>query len=486
MCPNFYLLSALNHRMKTISLFFLLFFGLQATAQTNDQIKVACIGASITYGHAIPEREKNSYPAQLQTLLGKNYEVTNYGVSGTTLLRNGDYPYWKTQQYQQALASLPNIVLIDLGGNDSKLINRIHLNEFERDYREFIQSFARLPSHPRIVLLLPIPSFVTDTTGIWNPVILNGVIPSIKQVAYDNKVEVIDLYSLFVDKARLIPDKIHPNAEGATIMATRLYDLLRQQRDTTYDIFAKISFPQKISSFHGYACTDFQFDGRDCKIVKPKWTAPNHPWVWSARFWGYEPNTDIELLERGFHIVYCDVVELFGNKESIRLWNDFYGLLKKNGLSKKAVLEGMSRGGVYVYNWAAVNPGKVACIYADNPVLDLKSWPGSERTKDSADRTDWEVFKKDYGYTSDKDAMTFSGSPINKVEQIVKGKYRMLHICGDADEEVPMIENTIPFEQKVKALGGDITVIHKPGVKHHPHSLPNPTPIVNFIIKSVE
>jgi hypothetical protein len=62
----------------------------------------------------------------------------------------------------------------------------------------------------------------------------------------------------------------------------------------------------------------------------------------------------------------------------------------------------------------------------------------------------------------------------------------MLHICGDADEEVPMIENTIPFEQKVKALGGDITVIHKPGVKHHPHSLPNPTPIVNFIIKSVE
>lgn len=59
----------------------------------------------------------------------------------------------------------------------------------------------------------------------------------------------------------------------------------------------------------------------------------------------------------------------------------------------------------------------------------------------------------------------------------------MLHVCGDADEVVPMEENTIPFEQKVKALKGDITVIHKPGFKHHPHSLPNPTPIVEFIVK---
>jgi lysophospholipase L1-like esterase len=471
--------------MKTFVLFILLLPGVNITAQTNGKVKVACIGASITYGHGIPQREKYSYPAQLQTLLGKNYEVTNYGVSGTTLLRNGDFPYWKTQQYQQALLSLPDIVLIDLGGNDSKLINRIRLNEYEADYKELIQSFARLSSHPRIVLLLPMPSFVTDTTGIWNPVIVNRIIPLVKQVAYDNKVEVIDLYSLFVDKVSLVPDKIHPNAAGATIMATRLYELISQPRDTTYDGLSKINLPQKISSFHGYTCADFQFNGRDCKIVRPKWAAPNHPWVWRARFWGHEPQTDIALLERGFYIVYCDVAELFGNKEAIGLWNHFYALLRSNDFSRKAVLEGMSRGGVYIYNWAAENPGKVVCTYADNPVLDLKSWPGSERNKAPGNRNEWEAFKKDYGYTSDEEATSFKGSPIDKVKKIVKGKYPMLHVCGDADEDVPMIENTIPFEQKVKALKGNITVIHKPGFKHHPHSLPNPTPIVNFILKAV-
>ncbi|MEJ0103915.1 MAG: hypothetical protein WDO19_15730 [Bacteroidota bacterium] len=144
----------------------------------------------------------------------------------------------------------------------------------------------------------------------------------------------------------------------------------------------------------------------------------------------------------------------------------------------------MSRGGVYIYNWAAANPHKVACIYADNPVLDLKSWPGG-KGKGPGGKEDWEIFKKDYGFDSDSAAMGFAGSPIDRVAAIVKGGYPMLHVCGDADEVVPMEENTTLFEKKVKALGGNITVIHKKGFGHHPHSLPDPTPIVDFILKSL-
>jgi pimeloyl-ACP methyl ester carboxylesterase len=94
-----------------------------------------------------------------------------------------------------------------------------------------------------------------------------------------------------------------------------------------------------------------------------------------ARFWGHEPQTDIALLEHGFHIVYCDVADLYGSDKAVQRWNSFYKRMVKAGFNKKVALEGMSRGGLIVYNWAAQNPEKVACIYADAPVMDFKSWP---------------------------------------------------------------------------------------------------------------
>jgi S-formylglutathione hydrolase FrmB len=158
--------------------------------------------------------------------------------------------------------------------------------------------------------------------------------------------------------------------------------------------------------------------------------------------------------------------------------------MQQAGLARKAVLEGMSRGGVYMYNWAAQNPGKVACVYADAPVLDLRSWPGG-KGQSKGSPADWEKFKQAYGYTSEEQTQDFKNNPLDLVAKIVKGKYPMLHVVGDADEVVPVAENTTPFEQKVKALGGNIQVIHKPGVNHHPHSLANPQPIVDFIMKAV-
>jgi lysophospholipase L1-like esterase len=467
--------------MKSFACFILLLLLAQLPCLAIQ--KVACIGASITYGHGIDNREQNSFPAQLQQLLGKDYLVNNYGVSGTTLLRKGDRPYWNTAQYQAALNSLPDIVVIDLGGNDSKLINRVHLADYEKDCAELIQSFRQLASHPRIVLLLPIPSFLTDTAQIYDRVIVKDIIPRIQQVAYIEKVEVVDMHSLFVDQEKLMPDKIHPNQEGAGIYARRLAELIKVKRDLAFDIFRGIPVPMTERSFYGYACADFTFLNRKCKVVKPKWAAPNHPWVWRARFWGHEPQADIALLERGFHIVYCDVAELFGNREAIGSWNGFYALMTKNGLAKKTILEGMSRGGVYAFNWAAENPDRVAAVYVDNPVLDLKSWPAGLGRLPAYPK-EYELFKTDYQLTSLEQVQQFKGSPIDKVAQIVKGGYPILILCADADEAVAPDENTIPFAQKVKELKGDITVIYKPGFKHHPHSLPNPTPIVEFIVKA--
>ena len=451
-------------------------------------MKVACIGASITYGHGLDSREHYAFPAQLQQLLGSGYAVGNYGVSGTTLLRKGDQPYWNTAQYRAALASMPDVVVIDLGGNDSKLINRAYLDAFEQDCYDLVQSFKQLSSHPRIVLLLPIPAYPTDTTQINDRVIVKDVIPCIQRVAYRARVEVVDMHSLFIDKEHLMPDKIHPNVIGARMYANRLFELITAKRDTVFDMFRMLNRPLngaiKESSFYGYACADFIFVNRKCKVVKPKWTAPGHPWIWRARFWGHEPQADIALLERGFHIVYCDVAELLGNREAIATWNSFYALLTKDGLAHKAVLEGMSRGGIYVFNWAAENPDKVAAVYVDNPVLDLKSWPAGLGRLPASPNV-FKQFKEDYGLTTDEAIKAFKGSPIDKVDKIVQGGYPILILCGDADEVVAPEENTMLFEKKVKALKGNITVIYKPGMKHHPHSLPNPTPIVEFILKAV-
>ena len=455
-----------------------------STPPADSPLKVACIGASITYGARIVNREQNSYPAQLQRMLGDGYRVTNYGVSGTTLTRKGDNPYWKTADYRAALAANPDIVVIDLGGNDAKSFNRIHLDEYEMDYCEFIQSFRQLPSHPRIILLSAMASFVPDSNGIWEPVIVKQINPKIQQVAYEEQVETIDMHSPFIDKQELFPDRLHPDAMGAGIMAQNVYRAIARPRDPKFDLFASLKLPFTQSSYYGYDCADFTFNGRLCKVVKPKIAAKGHPWIWRARFWGHEPQTEIALLQQGFHVAYCDASELLGNAESIGLWDGFYDLLHRAGVAQKAILEGMSRGGVYVFNWAAVNPDKVAGVYADNPLLNIPSWAvqflGQAEPKDSM----FLAFRKDFGLDSDDDVRKFKGSPVDKVDQIVRGHYPILILCADVDTIVLPEQNTLLFEQNVKQAGGDITVIHKPGASHHPHSLPNPEPIVNFLLKS--
>jgi lysophospholipase L1-like esterase/pimeloyl-ACP methyl ester carboxylesterase len=454
-----------------------------SVAVAQKKIRIACVGNSITYGSGIENREQNSYPSQLQNLLGSSYEVLNFGVSGRTVLRQTGNSYMATPAYKEALQSSPDLVFIKLGTNDSRLPYRLQIDSFATDYKTLIRSFKVLPTNPRIILLLPVASFLTDTARQTDQAITKLIIPRIRQVAFEEKCELIDLHSLFVDHPELFPDKLHPNSSGATIIAKRLYETISGQDENGFDFFPKIKAAYTVSSFYGYDCADFSFEGRASKVVKPRRPAKGLPWIWRARFWGHEPQTDIALLDRGFHVVYCDVAELFGNAQTVAIWNHFYAFAQQAGLANKVALEGLSRGGVYAYNWAAENPEKVACVYVDAPVLDLKSWPGG-KGQGKGSPSDWEIFKKDFGLTTDEQAMAFKGNPMDKVADIVKGHYPLLHVVGDADDLVLVSENTAPFEQKVRENGGDIQVIHKPGIGHHPHSLPNPTPIVEFILKA--
>lgn len=476
--------------MKSINSIILLCFCFLLTAPhlfSQQKIKVACVGNSITYGAFIPNREKNSYPAQLQQYLGENYQVKNFGVSGSTLLSKGDYPYASTDAYKESLNFNPDIVFIKLGTNDSKPQNRKFLSsDYKTDYLELIRSYQKLASKPRIVLLTPVRCFLEGDNGISNKVMQEQITPVIKEIAYEQNLEIVNLYNLFGDKCdkSILPDCLHPSSIGAGEMAKRLYGYLTVSPGKTADVLTKISFqPTKEFNFHGYKGYVFNMNGVECYLVKPHIAAAENPWLIRARFWGHEPQTDINLLEQGFYLTYCDVADLYGSDKAVQRWNDFYKVMAAAGLNKKVVLEGMSRGGLIVYNWAASNAKKVACIYADAPVMDFKSWPMGEGAY-AGSEADTKQMMAAYGFTSKEEALNWKKNPVDHAAVIAKAGIPILHVVGDADDVVPVAENTAVLAKRLAEKGYILNVIHKPGVGHHPHSLNNPEKIVNFILKA--
>ncbi len=188
----------------------------------GGKIKVACIGNSITYGIGVYDREDFSYPAQLQTLLGNHFDVRNFGVSGRTLLRKGDYPYWKEQEFQAAKDFLPDIVIVKLGTNDTKPQNWKHKREFLGDYVSFVREFQSLSSHPKIYLCIPVPAFPGDW-GINDTIIRRDLTPLLRKVAAETRTDLIDLYSPLKSSPADFPDKVHPNGDGAAVIARTVY-----------------------------------------------------------------------------------------------------------------------------------------------------------------------------------------------------------------------------------------------------------------------
>jgi len=223
--------------------------------------------------------------------------------------------------------------------------------------------------------------------------------------------------------------------------------------------------------------------GKPVTLVAPKKAAPGRPWVWHGEFFGHKPAPDIALLGKGFHIAYMKINDMLGSPPAVALWNECHAeLTSKYALSQKPALVGLSRGGLYCYNWASANPDKVSCIYGDAPVCDFKSWPGG-KGKGKGDPKNWGLVLKLWGFKNEAEALAYQGNPVDSLAPLAKAGVPLLHVFGDADDVVPWEENTGLIESRYKALGGSITMIRKPGIGHHPHGLEDSTPIVEFIQK---
>jgi hypothetical protein len=179
---------------------------------------------------------------------------------------------------------------------------------------------------------------------------------------------------------------------------------------------------------------------RRCIVVAPKQAAPGHPWSWQGCYWDHEPQTEVELLRRGFHIAFI-------TPDPGQQWDAWYDwLTQQHGLSKKPAFVGMSKGGVNEYDWTTANPGKVSCIYADNPAIRPEAFM--------------------------------------KLGDLAKNDVALLNICGSAD--FLLQRHTLPIEERFHRLGGRITVMIKDGQAHHPHSLRNPKMIADWIVEHMQ
>jgi lysophospholipase L1-like esterase len=186
------------------------------TARAAEPIKIACVGDSITQGAGA--KSGQSYPSQLQALLGDGYKVGNFGVSGRTLLKKGDFPYWKEKKYQDALAMEPAIVVIMLGTNDTKPQNWKFEAEFDADYRELVKSFQALKSKPKVFVCRPVPVPGQGNYGI-NEENIQKEIPRVDALAKELGCGVIDMHAALAKTPELLPDRVHPNTAGAGEMA---------------------------------------------------------------------------------------------------------------------------------------------------------------------------------------------------------------------------------------------------------------------------
>lgn len=195
------------------------------TSIDTTNVRVSCVGDSITEGTGLSNPSKDSYPAQLSSMLGTGWEVGNFGKKSATVLKSGTTPYWNTSTFIPSHDFHPDIVIIMLGTNDAKPINWVHKTHFVENYSELIQSYKNLSSHPKVYICYPPPVY-GEVAGITDARIKNEIIPKIRQIASRNDVEVIDIYTSLRNKRTLFPDKVHPNKEGARLLAQKVYQTI--------------------------------------------------------------------------------------------------------------------------------------------------------------------------------------------------------------------------------------------------------------------
>ena len=214
-------------------LYFTVMSGMSRTSDPQaGQIRVACVGDSITYGHGVTNWPENNYPARLQELLGDEYHVNNYGVSSQAVQENADRSYRDLPRYQESLAYDADVVVFMMGTNDSKPENWVNAEIFRTDLERLLDSYG----DARIILCTPAASFFVDgetegtTSHDIQPLVVTEIAEIVREVAAARQLELLDIYTLTLENPPWFSkDGVHPSNDGAEAIAGAVATALTAQ-----------------------------------------------------------------------------------------------------------------------------------------------------------------------------------------------------------------------------------------------------------------
>lgn len=236
---------------------------------------------------------------------------------------------------------------------------------------------------------------------------------------------------------------------------------------------------------HAATLENFEIDGAKVSLKVPSTAAEGKPWLWIGEFAGHLKTLESGLVEKGWHVAYVAQGNKFGSPDAMAVWEKLYTELHgKRGLSAKPALLGISRGGLYVNAWLRLHPDRASVLYLDNGVCDIRSWPGGFQLiqKGKGSKGDWEKYKTGFGFADDESAIEKSIRPTDQLLPAIKAGVLLVSCHGTADRTVPYEDNAgvlVGFWERNK---GKVKVFPKENGDHHPHGLPDSTPLIDLLV----
>jgi len=210
------------------------------------------------------------------------------------------------------------------------------------------------------------------------------------------------------------------------------------------------------TEWNGFKRLNFSVAGKSCFITQPAHAAPGKPWVWRTSFPDFHRDVDLELLRNGWGVGYIECLNLLGSDGALDLMDQFYTqMTEQRGFSRRLALEAVSRGGLHAYRYAARHPDRIACIYADSPVMDLKSWPlgWPEAKLQTAEAL------KFYGFKDEAELRAYRGNPVDLLAPIAQAKLPLRHVISLSDRVVPPEQNTLEAQRRLSQLGHTLELV---------------------------
>ncbi|NLD87125.1 MAG: hypothetical protein GX633_02550 [Clostridiales bacterium] len=235
----------------------------------------------------------------------------------------------------------------------------------------------------------------------------------------------------------------------------------------------------------GFKRLDFEFEGRKAILVFPEKPDNMGRWALKTEYFGAFPDTELELLRRGFHLAYLENKNRWGCDVDHHAKSRFANYLANTySLRRRFVSVGMSCGGLHAVNFASRYPEYVSLLYLDAPVLNLLSCPLGLGKGDALgeNNSGWEELVSACGFTM-SDIICYREHPIDRLHILTDNRLPVALVYGDSDSVVPYEENGLILRRHYEKTDIPFFVRGKSGCGHHPHGLSDPDELVDFIEK---